>query len=95
MPGACGEKVGFRKLKGDVQGLLGNRPDVVQGWSDLEAARRWWNISSTKAGCRRRLAATDGLFRRAAGRPQTLQREREERGCRLMQGIRHSRAIFL
>ena len=35
------------------------------------------------------------LFRRAAGRPQSLQREREERGCRLMQGIRHSRAIFL
>jgi hypothetical protein len=35
------------------------------------------------------------LFRRAAGRPQSLQREREERGCRLMQEIRHSRAIFL
>ena len=35
------------------------------------------------------------LFRRAAGRPQSLQREREDRGCRLMQGIRHSRAIFL
>jgi len=35
------------------------------------------------------------LFRRAAGRPQSLQREREARGCQLMQGIRHSRAIFL
>lgn len=34
------------------------------------------------------------LFRRAAGRPQSMQREREERGCRLMQGIRPSRAIF-
>ena len=34
------------------------------------------------------------LFRRAAGRPHSLQREREQRGCRLMQGIRHSRAIF-
>ena len=34
------------------------------------------------------------LFRRAAGRPQSMQREREQRGCRLMQGIRHSRAIF-
>jgi REP element-mobilizing transposase RayT len=34
------------------------------------------------------------LFRRAAGRPQSLQRERAQRGCRLMQGIRHSRAIF-
>jgi len=34
------------------------------------------------------------LFRRAAGRPQSLQREREQRGCRLMQGIRHSRALF-
>jgi hypothetical protein len=35
------------------------------------------------------------LFRRAAGRPQSMQREREQRGCRLMQGIRHSRALFL
>ncbi len=35
------------------------------------------------------------MFRRAAGRPQSLQRERDERGCQLMQGIRHSRAIFL
>jgi len=35
------------------------------------------------------------LFRRAAGRPQSMQIEREVRGCRLMQGIRHSRAIFL
>jgi len=35
------------------------------------------------------------LFRRAAGRPQSLQCEREARGCQLMQGIRHSRAIFL
>jgi REP element-mobilizing transposase RayT len=34
------------------------------------------------------------LFRRAAGRPQSLQRERDERGCQLMQGIRHSRAVF-
>lgn len=35
------------------------------------------------------------MFRRAAGRPQSLQREREERGCQVMQGIRHSRAVFL
>ena len=35
------------------------------------------------------------MFRRAAGRPQSLQREREARGCQVMQGIRHSRAIFL
>ena len=34
------------------------------------------------------------LFRRAAGRPQSLQREREQRACRVMQGIRHSRALF-
>jgi hypothetical protein len=34
------------------------------------------------------------LFRRAAGRPQSLQQEREQRGCRVMQGIRHSRAVF-
>jgi len=34
------------------------------------------------------------LFRRAAGRPISMQREREQRGCRLMQGIRSSRAVF-
>jgi hypothetical protein len=34
------------------------------------------------------------LFRRAAGTPQSMQREREQRGCRVMQGIRHSRAVF-
>jgi len=34
------------------------------------------------------------LFRRAAGRPQSLQRESEQRGCRLMHGIRHRRALF-
>jgi hypothetical protein len=35
------------------------------------------------------------LFRRAAGRPQSMLSEGAQRGCRLMQGIRHSRAIFL
>ncbi|MBI3860928.1 MAG: hypothetical protein HY290_03440 [Planctomycetia bacterium] len=35
------------------------------------------------------------LFRRAAGRPQSMQKEREQRACRLMQGIRHSRAVFV
>ena len=35
------------------------------------------------------------LSRRAAGRPRSMQIERDARGCRLMQGIRHSRAIFL
>ena len=35
------------------------------------------------------------LFRRAAGRPQSMLSEGQQRGCRLMQGIRHSRAIFL
>ncbi len=35
------------------------------------------------------------LFPRAAGRPGSLQREREARGCKLMQGIRNSRKIFL
>ena len=34
------------------------------------------------------------VFRRAAGRPQSLQRERDQRGGRLMQGIAHSRTMF-
>jgi hypothetical protein len=35
------------------------------------------------------------MFRRAAGRPQSMQQERERRGCRLMQGIRNSRSVFV
>ena len=35
------------------------------------------------------------LFRRAAGTPHSLERERQQRGCRLMHGIRHSRAVFV
>jgi hypothetical protein len=35
------------------------------------------------------------LFRRAAGRTQSLAREREQHGCRVMQGLRYSRTVFL
>lgn len=45
-------------------------------------------------GWLRLMAQFRRLFRRAAGRPQSLLRERDQRGGRLMQGIRHSRAIF-
>jgi hypothetical protein len=24
--------------------VLRNRPDIVQSWSDVEVARRWWNV---------------------------------------------------
>jgi len=34
------------------------------------------------------------LFRRAAGTPQSLQREREKRGCRVIQGLPFSRTVF-
>jgi hypothetical protein len=40
------------------------------------------------------MARFSRLFRRAAGRPSSLQKEREQRGCRVMQGIRHSRQVF-
>ena len=33
-------------------------------------------------------------FRRAAGTPASLLKEAQKRGCRKMQGILHSRAIF-
>ena len=33
-------------------------------------------------------------FRRAAGTPASLLKEAQKRGCRKMQGIAHSRAIF-
>jgi hypothetical protein len=48
-----------------------------------------------EAGWMQLMGQFSRMFRRAAGRPQSLQQEREQRGCRLMQGIRHSRAIFL
>ncbi|HEY3964683.1 MAG TPA: hypothetical protein VGM05_09055 [Planctomycetaceae bacterium] len=45
-------------------------------------------------GWMQRMARFSRLFRRAAGRPSSLQKEREQRGCRLMPGIRHSRQVF-
>jgi hypothetical protein len=41
------------------------------------------------------MARFSRLFRRAAGKPQSLQREREQRGVRVMQGLRYSRTAFL
>ena len=35
--------LGFAVLSNHLHVVLRNRPDVVQGWSDLEVARRWWN----------------------------------------------------
>ena len=35
------------------------------------------------------------MFRRAAGRPQSMVEERLRRGCQLIQGISHSRAVFV
>ena len=35
------------------------------------------------------------MFRRAAGRPQSMVDERQRRGCQLMQVISHSRAVFV
>ncbi len=40
------------------------------------------------------MARFSRLFRRAAGTPQSLQRERERRGCQVMQGLPFSRAVF-
>src|SRR5205807_487792 len=36
--------LGFAVLSNHVHVVLRNRPDVVRGWSDLEVARRWWNV---------------------------------------------------
>src|SRR5258708_33565819 len=36
--------LGFAAMSNHLHVVLRNRPDVVQGWSDAEVARRWWNV---------------------------------------------------
>jgi REP element-mobilizing transposase RayT len=36
--------LGFAIMSNHLHIVLRNRPDVVAGWSDEEAARRWWNV---------------------------------------------------
>ncbi len=36
--------LGFAVLSNHLHVVLRNRPDVVQTWSDIEVARRWWNV---------------------------------------------------
>jgi len=36
--------LGFAVMSNHLHVVLRNRPDVVNGWSDLEVARRWWNV---------------------------------------------------
>ncbi len=36
--------LGFAILSNHLHVVLRNRPDVVAGWSDVEVARRWWNL---------------------------------------------------
>ena len=50
---------------------------------------------SGKEGWMQLMGRFSRQFRRAAGTPQSLQREREERGCRIMQGLPFSRTVFV
>lgn len=36
--------LGFAILSNHIHVVLRNRPDVVKDWSDVEVARRWWNM---------------------------------------------------
>src|SRR5262245_53501201 len=36
--------LGFAVLSNHLHVVVRNRPDVVQNWSDLEVARRWWYV---------------------------------------------------
>ena len=38
------EVLGFAIMSNHIHVVVRNRPDVVPGWSDEEASRRWWNI---------------------------------------------------
>ena len=48
-----------------------------------------------EAGWMQLMGRFSRLFRRAAGTPQSLQREREQRCCRVMHGLPFSRTGFL
>jgi hypothetical protein len=73
-----------RQLRADKRGAI--PPDLAPILERLQIGG--------EAGWMQLMGQFSRLFRRAAGRPQSLQQEREQRGCRLMQGIRHSRAVF-
>jgi hypothetical protein len=36
--------LGFAVMANHFHVILRNRPDIVDGWSDTEAARRWWML---------------------------------------------------
>jgi len=36
--------LGFSIMSNHIHVIVRNRPDVVNGWSDDEVARRWWNV---------------------------------------------------
>src|SRR6516162_1622827 len=36
--------LGFAVMSNHFHVIVRNRPDVVQGWSDTEVARRWWSL---------------------------------------------------
>ena len=38
------EVLSFAVMSNHLHVILRNRPDVVQGWSDIEVARRWWYL---------------------------------------------------
>ncbi len=45
LAGAFGiDVLSFSVMHNHLHVILRNRPDIVETWTDLEAARRWWNI---------------------------------------------------
>jgi hypothetical protein len=36
--------LGFAVMSNHLDVVLRNRPDLIAGWSDVEVARRWWNL---------------------------------------------------
>ncbi len=72
-----------RQLRADKRGAI--PPDLAPILERLHIGDEGWM---------QLMARFSRLFRRAAGRPHSLQKEREQRGCRVMQGIRYSRKVF-
>jgi REP element-mobilizing transposase RayT len=73
-----------RQLRADKRGAI--PPDLAPILERLHIGDEGWM---------QLMARFSRLFRRAAGRPHSMQKEQEQHGCRVMQGIRHSRQIFV
>ena len=80
--------LGFAVMSNHFHVILRNRPDIVDGWSDTEVARRWWMLCPARKTddgqpeepTQAELVTGFGhLFHRVAGSPASVAREATRR----------------